>query len=185
MVAEGGVGRRVFRRTHGGLLKVRLGLGALLWLGFLTTSAAAQAPGRLTAADLVWRLSPLEADSAAVRAVWERPRTRDVWFVAPTGEAAPRWNYGKHSIYYDISADGVIAIEFSARGPRTRRGLQIGDRANRVRALYGTPLVVTEEVTHAEGTEVWRYEGHIGAVTVTLQQGRVERILLGSDLTGE
>jgi hypothetical protein len=157
----------------------------LLWLAFLTTSTAAQAPGRVTAADLVWRLSPLEADSAAVRSVWGPPRTRDVWFVAPTGESAPRWSYGRHGIYYDISAAAVIAIEFTAPGPRTRRGLQVGDRGNRVRALYGTPLLVTEEVSHAEGTEVWRYEGHTGAVTVTLRQGRVERILLGSDLTGE
>lgn len=165
---------------------MQLELGGLgFWLVLLTASAAAQAPGRLTADDLVWRLSPLEADSAAVRAVWGPPRARDVWFVAPTGDPAPRWTYGKHRIYYDISADGVIAIEFTARGPRTRRGLQVGDVASRVRALYGTPLLVTDEVTHPEGTEVWRYEGHIGAVTVTLRQGRVERILLGSDLSGE
>jgi hypothetical protein len=165
---------------------MRLELRAVMfWLLSLTTSAAAQAPGRLTADDLVWRLSPLEADSAAVRAVWGPPRARDVWFVAPTGESAPRWSYDKHNIYYDISADGVIAIEFTDRGPRTRRGLQVGDVADRVRALYGTPLLVTEEVTHTEGTEVWRYEGHIDAVTVTLRHGRVERILLGSDLTGE
>jgi hypothetical protein len=167
-------------------LKVRLELEALvLWLVLLTTSAAAQASSPLTVDDLAWRLSPVEADSAAVRAMWGQPRARDVWFVAPTGEAAPRWRYRKHNVYYDIGADAVIAIEFTDRGPKTRRGLQIGDVATRVRALYGTPLLVTEEVPHTEGTEVWRYEGHIGAVTVTLRQGRVERILLGSDLTGE
>jgi hypothetical protein len=48
---------------------MRLELRApMFWLLSLTTSAAAQAPGRLTADDPVWKLSPLEADSAAVRA---------------------------------------------------------------------------------------------------------------------
>jgi hypothetical protein len=167
-------------------LKVLLGLGALAgWLVVLATSAAAQAPGQLTADDLVWRLSPVDTDSAAVRRVLGTPRARDVWFVAPTGEPAPRWSYRRCNIYYDISADGVIAIEFTERGPRTLRGLQIGDPAGRVRTLYGPPLLVTDEVPHPEGTEVWRYEGPVGAVTVTLRKGRVERILLGSDLTND
>jgi hypothetical protein len=167
-------------------LKVRLGVGVIaVWLVVLAPSVAAQARRRLTENDLVWKLSPVDADSAAVRRVLGAPRARDVWFVAPSGESAPRWSYGKYNIYYDISADGVIAIELIERGPKTLRGLQVGDAADRVRALYGTPLLVTDEVPHPEGTEVWRYEGDVGAVTVTLRQRRVERILLGSDLTGE
>jgi hypothetical protein len=167
-------------------LKVRLGLGALaVCLVLLATSVSAQAHGRLTADDLVWRLSPVDADSAVVRRVLGTPPARDVWIVAPTGEPAPRWSYGRYNIYYDISADGVIAIEFTERGPKTLRGLQVGDAADRVRALYGAPLLVTDEVPHPDGTEVWRYEGRVGAVTVTLRKRRVERILLGSDLTGE
>jgi hypothetical protein len=155
-----------------------------LLLAFGATVYAQGAP-RLTAADLAWPRLREDADSGAVRRVFGVPRARDVWFTASDGEQAPRWYYAKHNVYYDVGAQSVIAVEFTKRGLKTRRGLQVGDSVTGVRALYGTPPSINEYEEAGASEDVWRYPGRNGVLTLRVRGGRVQSIVLGSSLTNE
>jgi hypothetical protein len=159
-------------------------VGALLL--FLPHGAAAQeraAP--LTAEDLVWPKLPLEADSAEVLRVFGVPDARDIWFTSSSGEHAPRWRYSRYNVYFDVSADWVIALELTRRGPKTSRGVQVRDSVTRVRALYGLPLNTEAGVPPDEALGTWRYDGPTGVLTITVRHGRVHSIVIGSSLTNE
>jgi hypothetical protein len=149
-------------------------------------SLAAQARATpLTAVDLVWPKLPAEADSADVRRVLGLPDARDIWFSSSSGEDGPRWRYPKYNVYYDVSANWIIALELTGRGPRTRRGLQVGDSVTRVRTLYGQPLNTEDGVPPDEALGTWRYDGPTGVLTITVRGGRVHAIVIGSSLTNE
>ena len=125
------------------------------------------------------------ADSAAVRQRYGTPRRRDIWF-RQDGDSAQRWHYRTRAVYLDVGGS-AIAIEYTRPGPRTIRGLQVGDWAARVLALYGRPAYLNfDEPTPAEaGDGQWRYPARTGVLTITVTDGRVVSILMGSDLTNE
>jgi hypothetical protein len=139
----------------------------------------------LTAADLVWPRLPMEADSAEVLRVFGVPDARDIWFTSSSGEHAPRWRYPRYNVYFDVSADWVIALELTRRGLKTRRGVQVRDSVTRVRTLYGDPLNTEAGVPPSEALGTWRYDGPTGVITITVQYGRVHSIVIGSSLTNE
>lgn len=162
----------------------RIPVGALLLL--LPHGLAAQGPSSpLTAADLVWPRLSMDADSAEVGRVLGAPLARDIWFTSSSGERAPRWRYRRYNVYYDVSANVMIALELTRRGPKTRRGLQVGDSVARVRALYGSPPNTEAGVPPAETLGTWRYDGPTGALTITVRSGRVHSIVIGSSLTSD
>ena len=123
--------------------------------------------------------------SAAVRRRYGNPRVRDIWF-RQDGDSAERWHYRTRAVYLDTGG-GAIAVELTRPGPRTSRGLQVGDSAARVLALYGRPayLNADDPVPEVAGDGQWRYPGHGGVLTITVTRGRVVSILMGSDLTNE
>lgn len=147
--------------------------------------AAQEAGSPLTAADLVWPKLSLDADSAEVGRVLGVPITRDIWFTSSSGEHAPRWRYRKYNVYYDVSANSMIALELTRRGPRTRRGLQVSDSVTRVQTLYGPPPNTEAGVPPDEALGTWRYDGPTGAITITVRRGRVHSIVIGSSLTSD
>jgi hypothetical protein len=149
-------------------------------------SIAAHAQARpLTAADLVWPKLRELADSSEIRRVLGVPDARDIWFTSSNGENAPRWRYSTCNVYYDVSANSMIALELTGRGPRTRRGLQVGDSVTRVRNLYGEPLNTEHGVPPDDAAGTWRYDGPTGVLTISVRGGRVHAIVIGSSLTNE
>ena len=125
------------------------------------------------------------ADSAAVRQRYGSPRRRDIWF-RQDGDSAQRWHYRARAVYLDVGGS-AIALEYTRPGPRTLRGLQVGESAVRVLALYGRPVYLNfDELPASEpGDGQWRYPGRTGVLTITVTGGRVVSILMGSDLTNE
>jgi hypothetical protein len=165
-------------------ISLRLLVCVLLLL--LPPGVAAQTEAApLTAADLVWPKLPQEADSIDVLRVLGVPDARDIWFTSSDGEHAPRWRYPRYHVYYDVSANWVIALELTRRGPRTQRGLQVRDSVTRVRALYGRPLNTESGVPPGESLGTWRYDGPTGVITITVRHGRVHSIVIGSSLTND
>jgi hypothetical protein len=147
--------------------------------------AAQEVTSPLTADDLVWPKLSMEADSAEVGRLLGVPVARDIWFTSSNGEHAPRWRYRKYNVYYDVSANAMIALELTRRGPKTRRGLQVGDSVARVRTLYGSPPNTEAGVPPDEALGTWRYDGPTGVLTITVRRGRVHSIVIGSSLTSD
>jgi hypothetical protein len=195
LCGRGREGLKPMRMSLGGCAEVRWQPTGVRWLlvsgvllSLLEHPAVAQAPAppRLTTADLAWPGLTAEADSTAVRRLLGEPQAREFWFTAPDGGEAPRWRYADRAVYYDVSADWVIAVEFTRAGPSTHRGLQVGHSEARVRALYGLPTSVNEfPGFDAPPGDVWRYWGHDGVLTLHMRDGRVASIILGSSLTNE
>lgn len=104
------------------------------------------------------------ADSAIVRQRYGSPGRRDIWF-RQAGDSAQRWHYRTQAVYLDTGGT-AIAIEYTRPGPRTKRGLQVGDGAERVLALYGRPAYVNfDEPAPADlGDGQWRYPGATGVL---------------------
>jgi hypothetical protein len=124
-------------------------------------------------------------DSAVVRQRYGKPWRRDMWF-QHDGDSAERWYYRTRAVYLDVGG-GVIAIEYTTPGPRTKRGLQVGDSATRVVALYGRPRYLNDDdpTPNVLGDGLWRYPGQTGVLSIMVRHGRVTGILMGSDLTNE
>jgi hypothetical protein len=146
---------------------------------------SAGAPVPVTAAEVELPGFEFYPDSAEVRRRYGTPWRRDIWF-RQAGDSAERWRYRSRAVYLDTGGS-AIAVEYTRPGPRTKRGLQVGDSAARVLALYGRPRYMNfDEPTPAvPGGGLWRYPGQSGVLTITVAHARVVSILLGSDLTNE
>jgi hypothetical protein len=86
------------------------------------------------------------------------------------------WFYADLRFFFVPSDSGAMVLGITLQTPHvaTRRGLRVGDTADRVRLLYGEPDIYQDE---------WRYahkEKPYLIVNVSVSKGRVTEIHVGS-----
>jgi len=124
---------------------------------------------------IVAKLGP-QSDSGTVRRVLGRPDSvtfEDHPF--DVGAKLSDWWYPKLRVLY-YGASQPSAIWILARGVSTARGLQVGDRQDRVRTLYGRPA----SIDRASNAWVYYKPGEdLEIIKIFFRAGRVASVFAG------
>ncbi len=141
---------------------------ALLATLLLAAPAEAQTPAPLTAADLTVLGLPYRAPYAVI----------DSLLGPPDALRNPNWIYTRHwlMLSMDLSVgDGQISqLHITGPGPRTARGLRVGDTVERAVELYGTSCFPDEYLfCMDEGPDDQR------GIWLMVEDGRVIEITVG------
>jgi hypothetical protein len=149
---------------------------AWLILVCLPALLPAQTP-LLTPEDL--RLSgwPEDADTASVRKLLGPPLRTSSYTIRSDSTIYPRWVYPSLEVYFDDAGE-ALAVTLTGPGPRTSKGVQVGDTVTALVTAYGLPHSTYQE------WQYWETEGSYMLIA-TVVHGRVRQIHLGSTLTGE
>jgi len=154
-------------------MRIALGL-ALLAIIALTLPIAGQAKIPPDTSELTLLGLGYRADSAEVIRVLGVPDSmRSYPHPFDVGARVQTWYYRNVLIFFNAEGhrDGMKLV---LPGLRTRRGLAVGDRANRARVLYGAP-------DDESGDELrWGISGQTDPeLVVEIRNGRVKSIFVG------
>jgi hypothetical protein len=133
----------------------------------------------LTAEDFSLRGVPMESDSTEIRLSFGEPDSI-VTSESPFGSDAPlvTWIYRGFEVRFagELTPVGYL---IHAPGERTMRGLQVGDPARTVLALYGTPGTRVESAwTYIDASD----DSGLQVIDLIVRNDTVRRIYLGRAL---
>jgi hypothetical protein len=150
----------------------------LAWLSLISLPGllSAQAP-LLPPEDLYLPGWPEFADTASIRKLLGPPKAVSSYTGSGDPIPQPIWVYPSLEVYFSEPGE-ALAVTLTAPGPKTSRGIQVGDTVAALEAAYGLP--------HSTYNE-WRYWESESSymLIVKVVDGRVREIHLGSTLTGE
>ncbi len=163
-----GFRHRVLRALTGRRTFPRCLRPAVLTTLLLAAPAAAQTPPPLSAADLTVLGLPYRAPYALIDSI----------LGPPDSLYNPNWIYIRHwlMLSMDLSVgDGRISqLHITGPGPRTARGLRVGDTVERAVELYGTSCFAEEYLfCMDEGPDDQR------GIWLMVEEGRVIEITVG------
>jgi hypothetical protein len=120
---------------------------------------------------------PEYADTAKIRKLLGPPRAISSYTIGADSTPNPTWVYPSLEVHFSEQGD-ALAVTLTAAGPKTSRGIQVGDTVTVLDAAYGPPHSTYKE---------WRYWESESSymMIVKVVDGRVRQIELGSTLTGE